>query len=93
MLGGHQSGSALIADVRSVIGELRAQEARTVAASAAARAAPGVSGLGVIARAEARRDVQHRGVGLLGCEPALLDRQRRAVAGGVDIVEARRRGL
>ena len=44
---------------------------------------PGLDG-----RTETRRDVLGRGVGLLGAEAALLDRERRPVAGGIDVVHS-----
>jgi hypothetical protein len=42
---------------------------------------------------EPGRDVLGGGVGLLGSQAALLDRKRRSVAGGIDIVDAPHAGV
>ncbi len=85
--GGHQSGSGLAASARIGAAELVAQVARLAAGQEqAAKHGPerlrpqvGAGGLG---------NRLGRGVGELGGDAALLDREVGDVAGGVDVVEA-----
>ena len=44
---------------------------------------PGLDG-----RTETGSDVLGRGVGLLGAEAALLDRERRSIAGRIDVIHS-----